>query len=163
MASLLNEIQAMQNPALGAALIWRFACGYCPEGHDARGTPLPLAFVVLPILLHAHTREHVMSTRAASGLRLFELKFAEEGDYLLAIRDRMLALRSLSLRSLREGLAAGLLTLVPNDGTFWPRSRTAPRDVETETAELMKAAERLGLWCAEVTLFEVERALRVEF
>jgi hypothetical protein len=37
MTRLLSEVQAMHNPALGAALIWRFACGYAPqnEAHEA--------------------------------------------------------------------------------------------------------------------------------
>ncbi len=52
MTTILNEVQAMQNPALGAALLWRFACGFTPES-SPNGTPLPLAFVVLPLAFHA--------------------------------------------------------------------------------------------------------------
>jgi hypothetical protein len=42
--ALQSEVQAMQNPALGAALVWRFTCGYTPIGTGSGGTPLSLGF-----------------------------------------------------------------------------------------------------------------------
>ena len=162
MTRLHNEVQAIQNPALGAALIWRFVCGFSPASSTA-GTPLPLVFAVLPLALHVRSIEEVGKTHTSSGLRKFEEKFDERGDLLLAIQPRMLAMRDLSLRSLRIGLRAGLLTLVPVDGVLWPRSHAAaPAEAKTVT-DLLKAAEKLGTWCRELTLFEVAGILRVEF
>jgi hypothetical protein len=159
---LLNEVQAIQNPGLGATLIWRFACGFCPAS-SAAGVPLPLAFVVLPLVLHARSVEEIAGTLTGSGLRKFEEKFADKGDLLLAIQPRMLAMRELSLRSLRIGLRAGVLTLVPVEAVLWPVSRTAaPAEGKTLTG-LLKSADKLGAWCRELTLFEVAGILRVEF
>jgi len=160
---LLTEVQAMQNPALGAVLVWRFACGYCPENAWENGAPMALAFIVLPIVLHDRTRSGVAATQMASGFRKFEGKFKEKGDLLLAINQRTIAMRPLSLRSLRLALASGLLTLLPEKGALWPRTYATPRGTAKSVEELMKSAEKLGTWCSSLSLFELSGILRVEF
>lgn len=163
MTALLNEVQAMQNPALGAGLLWRFVCGHSPAS-SSRGTPLPLAFAVLPLVFHARSVEKVTATQASSGLRKFEEKFSsQDGDILLSLQPRMLAMRDLSLRSLRIALCAGLVTLVPSEAVLWPRSTTSSPDQPKSAQELLKAAEKLGRWCSDVSLFEVAGLLKVEF
>lgn len=162
MTAILNEIQAMQNPALGAALLWRFACGFSPETSPT-GTPLPLAFVVLPLAFHAKSFEEVAGTQASSGLRKFEEKFSDRGDVLLSIQPRMLAMRDLSLRSLRIAIRAGLLTMVPKEAVLWPRSRSAPPAEAKAVSDLLKSSEKLGAWCRDVSMFEIAGLLKVEF
>ena len=39
---MLSDIQTVQNPALGAALIWRFAIGYIPTETAFKGVPRSL-------------------------------------------------------------------------------------------------------------------------
>lgn len=163
MTRLLGEVQAMQNPALGATLIWRFACGYAPQNEAHEGVPLPLAFVVLPVVLHERTREEVSSTRLSSGARKFEEKFADRGDVLFAINQRMIGMRNLSLRSVRHALASGLVTLVPDRGTLWPRSYANPPVDAKAIAELLAAAEKLGSWSRSLSAYEISGILRVEF
>lgn len=163
MTTVLNEVQAMQNPALGAALLWRFACGFSPES-SPNGTPMPLAFLVLPLTFHAKSAEKLSSTLPGSGLRKFESKFSEDdrGDVLLALQPRMLAMRDLSLRSLRIAIRSGLLTLVPKEAVLWPRTRSAPPAGAKPVGELLKSAEKLGSWCRDVSLFEVAGLLKVD-
>lgn len=161
MTNLLNEIQAMQNPALGAALLWRFVCGFSPDS-STKGTPLPLAFIVLPLAFHARSFEEVAGTQSGSGLRKFEEKFRDCGDLLLAIQPRMLAMRDLSLRSLRIGLRAGLMTLVPSEAVLWPRSHASAPAERKSVVDLLKSAEKFGAWCRDLTLFEVAGILKVE-
>lgn len=158
----LREVQAVQNPALGAVLLWRFTIGYCPETATRGGAPMPLCFLVLPMTMHTATCDEITSTQAASGLRAFEQKFKSDGDYLLAIHHRMLSMRVLSLRSLRIALATGLVTLVPSDGSVWPRTR----DIVTpdpSVKRLVAAAEKLGRWFGELNAYEIAGILRVEF
>lgn len=163
MTTILKEVRAIQNPALGAGLIWRFVCGYSPTT-SPKGTPLPLAFMVLPIVFHALSMEDVSRTLAASGLRKFEEKFSKGGaDLLLALQPRMLAMRQLSLRSLRIALRAGLVTLVPSEAVLWPRSFTPPPDQPKPVVELLKSSEKLGEWCSGVSFFEVAGLLKVDF
>jgi hypothetical protein len=163
MTRLLSEVQAMQNPALGAVLIWRFACGYSPQNEAHDGVPLPLAFVVLPVVLHERTREEVSSTRLSSGAHKFEEKFKGRGDVLFALNQRAIEMRRLSLRSVRHALASGLVTLIADRGTLWPRSYTKPPVDAKSVAELLGAAEKLGSWCRLVSVYEISGILRVEF
>lgn len=163
MTALLDEVQAMQNPALGAGLLWRFVCGHSPATSQ-KGTPLPLAFIVLPLLFHARSMEEVSGTFASSGLRKFEEKFSKgDGDILLSLQPRILAMRNLSLHSLRIALGAGLVTLVPSEAVLWPRSTTALPRQPKPVDELFKGAEKLGDWCSDITLFEIAGLLKVEF
>lgn len=162
MRQLASESRAMHNPALGATLLWRFACGYSPEG-STRGTPLPLLFIVLPIVLHQATNRNVIGTQLGSGLHKFEEKFATKGDMLLAIQPRAMAMRDLSLRSLRIALASGLVSLVPEQGAVWPLSYAPPPTDSKATGALFKGAEKLGRWTGNMSLFEASGTLRVEF
>lgn len=162
MRQLTDEAHAMQNSALGAALLWRFCCGYSPRS-STTGVPMTLVFIVLPLTLHATTLKEISATNASSGLRKFETKFADRADLLLGINDRARTLRPLTLRSLRVGLASGLLTLVPSDAILWPLSFTQPPGVNPRVLSLLKAAEKLGAWCANLTLFEIAGILKVEF
>lgn len=163
MNPVLAEVQAMQNPALGAALIWRFACGYAPPQSASEGVPLPLAFVVLPLVLQDATRSAIEVTQARSGLRKFEERFSSRGDVLYALNDRALAMRTLSLRSVRLAVATGLLTLIPEKSALWPRTYSRARRAGKSEQVLMKAAEKCGAWCSTMTLFELSGTLRVEF
>lgn len=163
MTRLLNEVQAMQNPALGAALIWRFACSYAPQKEAHEGVPFPLAFVILPVVLHERTRKEVSSTRLSSGARKFEEKFVDRGDVLFALNQRAIGMRDLSLRSLRHALASGLVTLLAERGTIWPRSYTKPPVDAISVSELLAAAEKLGSWCRSLSTYEISGILRVEF
>ena len=65
----LNEAAIVQNPALGAFALWKFGLAYQARNGDR--AVLPLAFLVLPLILHEETRQVVLSTQKSSGLTLF--------------------------------------------------------------------------------------------
>ena len=67
MSGALTELEIVQNPALGAYALWRFGVGF--QSDDGRPAALPLAFLVLPLLLHQPTLKMISSTHRASGLR----------------------------------------------------------------------------------------------
>lgn len=158
---LTDEVRAVQNPALGAALLWRFACGYSPASSPL-ATPLPLMFVVLPMLYHAQTATQIASTRTGSGLRKLEEKFWGSSDILLLLQPRAVAMRDLTLHSLRIAMRSGLLTLVPSEATLWPRLEVAPPVTYGGIPTLLKSAEKLGTWCSQMTLYEVSGVLKLE-
>lgn len=163
---LAREAQNIQNPALGAAALWRFCCGYV-EAHPVGDSPrLPLLFLVLPIVLHVATAELLRRTRPSSGLRAFAAKFGDsqisKQDLLLQVHERAIRWRLLSLQSI-ELAAAGHLLQLFEEGGATPLSRTKARGLPDEVKQLLADAEKLGAWCGQLTLHEVTTTLKVRF
>ncbi len=161
---LAKEAQNVQNPALGAAILWRFCCAYS-ENHPTSDPPdLPVLFLVLPIVLHQATAELLRRTRPSSGLRAFAAKFGDTAvskqDLLLQIHDRSLRWRTLTLQSL-ELATAGHLVHLTEDGNVMPLSKTKARGLADEVKQLMADAEKIGAWCAPLTLHEITTTLKV--
>ena len=162
---LAREAQNVQNPALGAAVLWRFCCGYS-DAHPVSEPPrLPLLFLVLPIVLHQATAELLRRTRVSSGLRAFAAKFGEvavsKQDLLLQIHERALRWRPLTLQSV-ELAAAGRLLQLLEAGEVIPLSRTKARGLPDEVKQLLADAEKLGVWCGQLTLHEITTTLKVK-
>ena len=75
--ALSREVDAVQNAALAAVLLWRFCVTYATTRQTPSSTPVPVLFVVLPLLFDEDTASLVASTKKSSGLRLFAGKFTE--------------------------------------------------------------------------------------
>lgn len=162
---LAREAQNIQNPALGAAILWRFCCGYV-EAHPQSNLPrLPLLFLVMPIVLHEATAELLRRTRLSSGLRVFAAKFGDsqisKQDLLLQVHERAARWRLLSLQSI-ELASAGHLIQLSDSGEVIPLSRTKARALPEEVKQLLADAEKLGAWCSQLTLHEVTTTLKVK-
>jgi Family of unknown function (DUF6521) len=167
MSSLSQEARYVQNPALGASLLWRFSSAYVECHRLSSPVPLPVLFIVLPIIFHEQTDSFVQGTRKASGLRAFAGKFGEakeaKQDILFSLHLRMLRLRSLSVESLQIATSARLLHLLGN-ATVIPLSQTrAVAGLSPEAKHLLAHAEKLGTWCAPLTLHEIATILKVRF
>lgn len=162
---LAREAQNVQNPALGAALVWRFCCGYVETHRISAPPPLPLLFLVLPIVLHQATSEFLKRTYKSSGLRTFAAKFGDSSvskqDLLIQIHDRSIRWRKLSLQSIELAAAASLLKITEN-GDVIPLSRTKARGLSDEVKHLMELAEKLGAWFGELTVHEIITTLKVK-
>ena len=168
MTILNQETRNIQNPALGAMLLWRFTTGYAEGSKVSSPTPLPLLFIVLPIMLHQETAEFVKSTREKSGLRAFAAKFAEpqtsKNDLLLAIHERSIKMRNLSMNSLRQAIASKLILIDSTEGVAISISKTQPKTgIPQSVRSMIRGAEKLGSWCSELTLHEVSVILKVGF
>lgn len=161
---LAREAQNVQNPALGAVVLWRFCCGFV-ESHPTGDAPrLPLLFLVLPIVLHQATAELLRHTRKGSGLRAYAAKFGDSSvskqDVLLQIHERAIRWRRLGLQSI-ELASAGRLVHLSEAGEVVPLSRTKARALPDEVKQLLADAEKLGKWCGQLTLHEVTATLKV--
>lgn len=165
MSTLSSEVRNVQNPALGAVLLWRFACGYW-DGHPSHAPASLLAsFFVLPIVLHEQTAAFVKGTQKSSGLRAFAAKFGEaktsKQDLLLSIHERVKTYRKLTLESLQLALSTRLISLSLN-GELIPLSRTQPQaGVPEQVLPLLRESEKLGFWFSQVTLHELAITLKL--
>lgn len=165
-SQLSNEAWITQNPALGAAILWRCACGY-QRAHKIRSAlPLPVAFTVVPIIFTKGLFDVLSHTNRDSGLRKFSEKFSEtkdaKQDLLLSLHDRCMRWRDISWASLRQAFAGRLLTLTP-DGRLIPLTETAPRGVPQKAAALLNNAEKLGTWYGDLSLHEISTLLKIRF
>ena len=156
-APSLNEVEIVQNPALGAYAIWRFGLGF--QSEDSRPAAFPLAFLVLPLVLHRPTLGMISSTQRASGLALFAAKLSHERENLLAVHERALALRRLTLQSIAMGIGERLLTLDYVSTTI----RANTPDSTIRIRNFAGAADKVGYWCSKLSLHQVASTLAVEF
>jgi len=160
----LSELEIVQNQALGAFAIWQFGLGY--QADDGRPAALPLAFLVLPLLLHTQTLETIQSTRRASGLTLFAAKLGEERENLLAVHERARCLRELTLESIGLGIRSKLLSLDYADASVRANAllgSSANPPLPERLKGLPKSAEKIGYWFSKAGLTQVANTLKVEF
>lgn len=167
MKSLSKEVSAIQNPALCAVLLWRFACAYNQNHPSREHAPLLLFFVVLPLVLHRSTLDLIVATRNQSGLRACMAKFSTSSenkqDIVLAVHHRADCLRQLSRDALRTATSRRLLRVFPN-GRVIPLSLTEPSNSFTRPiVPLIKGAERLGCWFSQLSIHEIAVILKVRF
>jgi hypothetical protein len=141
----------------------KFTLGYQEEAELS--APLPLAFLVLPLVLHRPTLEFIGSTWKTSGLALFAAKLADQRENLLAVHERALVLRRLTLQSLGVGVTARLLKVeYETAGLRGYRldAKEKPRLPE-RLRPFSAAPEKLGYWFYKAGLHQVAVALKVEF
>jgi hypothetical protein len=168
MSILDREIRATQNPALGATLIASATRGYSDATGVHGGMPLPLAFLVLPIIFHAATYRFVEGTLKKSGLRFFADKFGQpknaQSDLLLAIQHRALAMRPTTFEALDLMLHSRLAVLDAAQGVLYSTDRldTILKEIHSEK-ELQRDSEKLGYWFGSLSPFELSMSLKVAF
>lgn len=167
MTTLTQETRNVQNPALGAVLLWRFVCGYAEHHKTSDYPPIQQLFIVLPIIFHRETFEILKSTNRPSGLHGFADKFSRaavgKSDVLLGIQSRAFLWRALTLESLNLSFATRLLTVSRTDATAIPLTTTSSRGVPQSIKPLMSNSKKLGEWCSDLSLFEVGTILKVGF
>ena len=168
MGALAKEVRAIQNPALGAMLQWRACAAHVAANRTSAPMPLPLLFVVLPVVFHEETSAVLLSTRTQSGLRKFVEKFrlasTSKTDLVLAVAPRAVKMRPLSMESLRLGIATSLVGIDSAAAGVFPLSTTPPKlGIPTTVRPLLLAAERLGSWLGELSPYEAAIQLQVHF
>ena len=158
------DVMYVQNPALGAVLLWRFTCGY--YSNENRPVPFPLLFVVLPIVFRQDLCSVIKSTQKASGLskvseKLFSGKLNDSIHY---VNNTAIQMRELTLKAFNIAVEANLVALSAKNATAFPLT-TAIRKYtpKGECKSMLAAAEKLGTWCSELTLLEVSKWLKVRF
>jgi ABC-three component (ABC-3C) system Middle Component 3 len=118
-----REVRSVQNPAIGATLIATATRGFSEASTVHAGMPLPLAFLVLPIILHAATNQLIASTMKNSGLRYFADKFGwaknAQPDLILAIQSRALSLRPTTFEALDLMFRSGLANIDRTQATIF--------------------------------------------
>jgi hypothetical protein len=156
----LTEIEKVQNPALGAYLLWQYGIEYQNQTSNDSSNFL-LYFVVLPICFHRKTLERVNSTQKRSGLGKFCEKFEHDREELFAIHVRTLRYRKLTIDSIILGVNAGLLTIDYRSGRVRANNVNAPK-LPDRIKPQSKAARLLGFWFNTLEPHYIFRALHIK-
>ncbi|MDF1848284.1 MAG: DUF6521 family protein [Parvibaculaceae bacterium] len=156
----LTEVEKVQNSALGAWLLWEYGRGYQNTATTAPSHFL-LFFLVLPVCLHRPTLDIANSTQEKSGLGKFCEKLGEKREELLAVHERALKLRELTINSVSSGINAGLFDLDYQTGLLRALDRKAPKSPE-RVKPLAKGAIKLGAWFRGIDAANVFTALKVD-
>lgn len=159
-----QDLALIQNPTLGAYALWRFGLGFQTENEIP--AEFALTFLVLPIVLHRESLDHVVSTFPSSGLALFAAKLGKQSEDLLAVHERARILRPLTLQSIGMGVSGRLLTIDyaqakvrANETSHKPKRPPVPNRLK----DIGSGAEKLGLWFSRLEARQIAVLLRVEF
>lgn len=157
----LSEAEIIHNPALGAHLLWKTADAAQEEGQE--GMQFASLFMILPLLLHRKTLSLVNSTQKASGLALFAAKLGEQQEELLALHDRALLLRDLTISSIAIAEEAKLIVVDYETARCFSINEGRKPQIPERIKPLTKGAEKIGSWLARLPLAQAAKILRVEF
>ena len=164
MSSSDRDVMYVQNPAIGAALLWRYICGY--YSNENRPIPFPLLFVVLPIVFRQDLCTIIKGTQKASGLSKFSEKLfsGKQNDSIHYVNATAIQMRELTLEAFNIAAEANLVSLSTETAMVFPLIITAHKYTPRgDCKNMMVAAERLGVWCSGLTLLEIAKWLKVRF
>ena len=163
MNNINREVYYVQNPAIGATILWRFICGYYSK--ESKAVPFPLLFIVLPIIFREDLCTVIKSTQKGKGLsKVSEKLFKEKkNDDLYTINNSAISLRPLTLKAYNVGASAKLFAMDITTATFFPLTQVKKGAVSASAKKLLDAAEKLGVWCSELSMLEICEWLKVRF
>ena len=158
-----REVYHVQNPAIGATILWQFICGYYAK--ETKPVPFPLLFIVLPIIFREDLCAVIKSTQKGKGLSKVSEKLLKEkkNDDLYTINNSAISLRPLTLDSFNVGVSAKLFAMDTTTATVFPLTQVKKRGISASTKILLDAAEKLGVWCSELSMLEICEWLKVRF
>lgn len=158
-ADPLTEVDIVQNPALGALLLWSFGASF--QNTVARNPVgfLPL-FLILPLVIHKPTLEIISRTNKSSGLGKFCEKLGQKREELLAVHTRALVLRDLTLNSIGFGVRANLLKVDYSLGSVTSLDANPPAPTG-RIRPLVNGSKKIGIWFQPHSEVEIFKALQV--
>lgn len=162
MNELNREVYLVQNPAIGAAILWSFVRGYYDK--ESQQVPFPLLFIVLPIIFREDLRDVISSTNKTSGLqKVSEKLFAnKQADLLCSIQNSAEQYKELTLSSINIALSANLISISSKTALVMP-IQTETKKMPKSSEKLLKQSQKLGMWCSVLSLHEISILLKVRF
>lgn len=154
-----NPIGLVQNPALGALILWAF--GHGAQVNTEHHLHLPTYFLVLPLIWHKNTLQKIKSTQEKSGISKFASKLCEHREQLLSIHPRCMAMRDITLQSISIGISTGLLRVDYSTAQVRCKKQKIPTVLE-QTKTHITNAEKLGRWISRITEPQAFSILQVE-
>lgn len=162
---MIKEYDNVRNPMLGAYLLWNFVLGYFSERNES--PPIEELFIVLPMTMKEDIAEQIKSTYKASGMRVMSDKFMKtdvlKNDLISNLHNDIHRMKDITAISLGEAIKAGLISMEVENNTIFPLELKKRSKESADVLKMGKNAEKLGQWCAEMDLMQVEEILKVRF
>ncbi len=155
MIKMSDEIDLIQNPAIGSIIIWKFLFGYGIKlGHEN----FEILFIVLPIIFNQEMRSYIDSTRKNSGLTKVVEKMMKDKkiDIVYQINNNAEQMKELTLESIRIGLITNLFVIDEKMNIGIPK-------LSKNTKVVLEIAEKMGFWFSKLNVLKIERILKVRF
>ena len=161
---MYNEIEKIQNPALGAIVLWRFIDIYNENKIEYNKKLLELVFIVLPIVFNEEISNYIISTRKMSGLNKVIEKMMKDKkvDYIYQINDNIKNMKELTIESLQIAIASRLISVNKKLELQSIYNKNLPRNYK-KTKRFIDISEKLGYWLSELNKYEREKILKVRF
>ena len=170
MTILIDEINLINNPALGAYLQWKYSLAYIENHKEQAASPGILLFLVLPVLFHRPTLDFIDGTNRPTGLAKFSEKFLDvknkKSGLLMSLHTRVLDMKTTSMHSLQMAIDRSLVTLIPETGRVVPFNANQihpPKTMPPIIRKMGKNADKLGFWFSKNSLKEISFYLKVFF
>lgn len=157
-----QQIRDLFNPAFSSALLCVAIRAFDAEVPDGSGLPFIRSYLLLPMALHAETRNALPSTTKTSLTRWL----GQRPEVHIGLAERVASFREITSESIRYGIAGGIIKMSEVGGLTHvprkPRGLTAAASASGEVTECFEAATELGRWFARVpdTAF-LFRSLRI--
>lgn len=162
---MFSEYDNVQNPMLGAYLLWNFVLGYFSEKNEY--APIEELFIVLPMIMRSDIADQVKSTNKVSGMRAMSDKFMKadilKNDIISNLHKDIQSMKDISAMALAEAIKAGLVSVDVENSTIFPLELRKHNKESVNVLQMGKNAEKLGQWCAGMDLIQIEEILKVRF
>jgi ABC-3C biological conflict system middle component len=162
MIDVLFEQRVIQNTSLAAEAIWQAVHAAFEAKSRAEGVPLPLAFLVLPLVFHQRT-SMVLAAKTQPGVLYKAL--ADDREITVGLQTRMQAMSDRTFQALSIAFDTGLLRLDQNRERHLIPGRSTPpiAHATDEVKVIMNASKRVGHTFAELTLVQICTHLNIGF
>lgn len=159
----LFELDLVQNTGLASEILVTAAVAYYKEKNAVNGLPVPLSFLVLPLLFHRRTVD-VIKNRKGRGVLYKAIK--EDREIPVGLQHRMESLFDRTLSAYSLAISANMLMIDLEAVELIPLIRTIPGTAlpATKSAkDIFVAAGRLGKAFAESSVEEIIKITEVVF
>jgi hypothetical protein len=162
MIDILFEQHVIQNTGLAAEAIWQAASEAYEASGRTVGVPLPLVFVVLPLVFHQRSAVTLASKTQPGALYK---ALAHNREITIGLQGRMEAMADRTLAALSIAFESGLLLVdTDHEQQVIPGRKTAPVAHATEEVKtILSAAKRVGQALAELNVVQLAVHLNIRF
>lgn len=162
MIDVLFEQRVIQNPGLGAEVIWQAVHEAYYSSGQTDGVPLPLVFLILPLTFHKRTATELASKTQPGALYK---ALGEDRELTIGLQERMQAMCDRTFQALSIGFQTGLLLYDegPSRQLIPGRKTTPVIHVTDEVKVILNAARRVGQAFYEMSFVQLTTQLNIRF